>query len=106
MKRSWQDGTYLIRGILGTWLVIGGVAVVIEALLLVINAIAPGRWSEVLKPLIPASLPLGLFLTTLTQGIYLAVLVQLRFIQRDWALKMMAWLAAIALFALILSVLS
>jgi hypothetical protein len=106
MNRVWQDGRYLIRGILGTWVGIGAVAVVVEALLLIVNAIAPGRWSEVLEPLIPPTLPLGLFLTTVTQGIYLTILVQLRFIRRAWALKTMTWLAAIALSALILSVLA
>ncbi len=106
MNRVWQDGRYLIRGILGTWVGIGTAAVLVEALLLIVNAIAPGRWSEALKPLIPPNLSLGLFLTTVTQGIYLTILVQLRFVQRAWALKTMTWLAAIALAALILAVLA
>ncbi len=106
MNRLRQDGTYFIQGIAGTWAVIGAVAVLIEALLLLVNATAPGRWSEVLMQVIPSSLPLGLFLTTITEGIYLAILTQLRFIHRSLAVKSMTGLGAIALLALILSALA
>lgn len=106
MNRLRQDGTYFIQGIAGTWAVIGAVAVLIEALLLVLNATAPGRWSEVLTQVIPSSLPLGLFLTTIAEGIYLAILTQIRFVRRSLAIKIMTVLGAIALIALILSVLA
>lgn len=106
MNRLRQDGTYFIQGIAGTWAVVGAVAVLLEALLLVLNATAPGRWSEVLTQIIPPSLPLGLFLTTIAEGIYLAILVQVRFIRYSLASKIMIGLGAIALLALILSVLA
>lgn len=102
-NRLRQDALYFLQGAAGTCVVMGALAIALASLAILLSAIAPGRFSELIRDSLPPGLPLGLLLMLAALGSLLTLLVWARFTSRRLALWTMGILAAIALLSMLVA---
>ncbi len=106
MSRIRQDSLYLIQGITVTFCVLLAVAVIIGGLFLLLMAIAPGRFSQILFEMAPPGIHWAVLMAAVMEVIYTYLLRLGNFVSARALRRISVMMGAIALLSLLLGILS